>query len=78
MKAQAEMWKTTAYCEKDRCDTLEGAHHAEWVVTERGCVISCSKCGYRLELCYPDGTEVGSLPHCPACGAKMDGERRDG
>lgn len=45
----------------------------EWVVTENGCVITCSECGYRLELCYPDGTEVRSLPACPICGVKMKG-----
>ena len=45
----------------------------EWVVTENGCVITCSECGYRLELCYPDGTEVRSLPACPNCGTKMKG-----
>lgn len=49
----------------------------EWIETERGCVISCSKCGYRLELCYPDGTEVRRLPYCPECGAKMDGGKKE-
>ena len=43
-----------------------------WIVTENGCVINCSECGYRLELCYPDGTEVRALPCCPNCGAKME------
>lgn len=42
-----------------------------WVVTENGCVITCSECGYRLELCYPDGTEVRWLPGCPNCRTKM-------
>lgn len=46
----------------------------EWIVSENGCVINCSVCGYRLELCYPDGTEVRSLPCCPNCGSKMKGE----
>ena len=45
----------------------------QWIVTENGCVITCSECGYRLELCYPDGTEVRSLPACPNCGTKMKG-----
>lgn len=43
-----------------------------WVITEKGCVITCSNCGERLELCYPDGTEVRYLPHCPWCGKKMN------
>ena len=46
----------------------------EWVISENGCVITCSECGYRLELCYPDGTEVRSLPACPNCGTKMKGD----
>lgn len=80
LTAQAEMWKSTAYCEKDRADSIETSakrYRGKWIVTERGCVISCSNCGYRLELCYPDGTEVRSLSHCPSCGAKIDGERRE-
>ncbi len=44
---------------------------ATWVYTEKGCVITCSNCNERLELCYPDGTEVIALPYCPQCGAKM-------
>lgn len=47
----------------------------EWIITERQCIITCSECGYRLELCYPDGTEVRSLPACPICGVKMKGGR---
>jgi hypothetical protein len=43
-----------------------------WVITENGCVITCPKCGERLELCYPDGTEVKYLPHCPWCGKKLE------
>ena len=42
-----------------------------WIITENGCVITCPKCGERLELCYQDGTEVRSLPHCPWCGKKL-------
>jgi hypothetical protein len=43
-----------------------------WVITENGCVITCPKCGHRLELCYPDGTEVRYLPHYPWCGKKLN------
>ena len=43
-----------------------------WVITENGCVITCPKCGHRLELCYPDGTEVRYLPHCPWCGKRLE------
>lgn len=46
-----------------------------WIVTEKGCVITCPKCGHRLELCYPDGTEVTYLPHCPWCGKKLEAKK---
>lgn len=46
----------------------------KWIVTERGCVIRCSECEERLELCYPDGTEIRTLPYCPHCGVKMNME----
>lgn len=42
-----------------------------WIITENGCVITCPNCGHRLELCYPDGTEVRYLPHCPYCGKRL-------
>ena len=45
---------------------------ATWVITENGCAITCPKCGERLELCYPDGTEVRYLPHCPWCRKKLE------
>ena len=55
---------------------VELSHKAQkketWVVTENGCVIICPNCGKRLELCYPDGTEVRYLPHCPWCGKKLE------
>ena len=44
----------------------------KWITEENGCVILCSNCHERLELCYPDGTEVRELPYCPHCGRKMD------
>ena len=43
-----------------------------WIIAENGCVITCPKCGERLELCYPDGTEVRYLPHCPWCGKNLE------
>lgn len=46
-----------------------------WIYSEKGCVINCSNCGERLELCYPDGTEIRATKYCPNCGAKMDKER---
>lgn len=56
--------------------TAELSHKAQkketWFVTENGCVIICPNCGKRLELCYPDGTEVRYLPHCPWCGKKSE------
>jgi len=43
-----------------------------WVVSERGCVITCSNCKERVELYWPDGTEIGpTLPYCPFCGTKI-------
>lgn len=42
----------------------------KWIVTERGCVITCSNCKERVELYYPDGTPTGLLPYCPYCGSK--------
>ena len=55
----------------DEIYEAEEENKGKWITTIMGCVISCSKCGERLELCYPDGTEVRALPHCPHCGAKM-------
>ena len=64
--------------DKTKCDfypevreKAKREQYGSWVVTENGCVITCPKCGKRLELCYPDGTEVRYLPHCPWCGKKM-------
>lgn len=41
------------------------------IVTERGCVLTCSNCHERLEYCYPDGTEVRHFSYCPHCGCKF-------
>lgn len=43
-----------------------------WIYSNMGCVINCSNCGERLELCYPDGTEIRETAYCPFCGAKME------
>lgn len=63
--------------DRTKCDfypeVREKAKLDHWVITENGCVITCPNCGERLELCYPDGTEVRYLPHCPWCGKKMEG-----
>lgn len=53
-------------------DVRKQAWDNHWVVTENGCVITCPKCGERLELCYPDGTEVTYLPYCPWCGKSLE------
>lgn len=45
--------------------------NGSWLYSEKGCVIKCSNCGERLELCYPDGTEIRATKYCPNCGAKM-------
>jgi hypothetical protein len=46
--------------------------YSKWVIEENSCVIKCPVCSYRLELCYPDGTEVRYLPHCPDCGSALE------
>lgn len=51
---------------------LDFKKRGKWIYTERGCVITCSYCGERLELCHPDGTEIRWSKHCPSCGALMD------
>lgn len=67
-------------CFKYECMTKDIVAHiyqeltpeAIWEVSEKGYVITCSNCKERMELYWPDGTEVGpSLPYCPYCGAKM-------
>lgn len=54
--------------------------HARWLECEDGwgdCHYQCSECG--CEWCLNDGTpEENGMKFCPRCGAKMDGERRDG
>lgn len=73
----------TRECDECRCDgdetkcdfypeVRERAKNDSWIITEKGCVITCPNCGERLELCYPDGTEVRYLPHCPWCGKKLE------
>lgn len=44
--------------------------------SERGCVHTCSNCNERIELFYPDGTEVVTLPYCPYCGCSL-GEKSE-
>lgn len=51
--------------------------NGKWVYSEMGCVINCSNCGERLELCYPDGTEIRATKYCPNCGAKMGAENEN-
>lgn len=69
--ATLELMKGAAESYKRRYEKT--LREGTWVVTENGCVITCSECGYRLELCYPDGTEVRWLPGCPNCRTKMNG-----
>ena len=44
--------------------------------SERDCVHTCSNCNGRIELFYPDGTEVVTLPYCPYCGCSL-GEKSE-
>lgn len=60
-------WLTDLY-KADYRQTIKG----KWIHTQKGCVHTCSNCKVRLELCYPDGTEVTILPYCPYCGARMN------
>lgn len=57
--------------ERGYCKQQQG----RWIYSNMGCVINCSNCGERLELCYPDGTEIRETAYCPFCGAKMDKQR---
>jgi hypothetical protein len=66
--AEIKPWKLT----DDVLDEIEEEDESRWIITENGCVITCPNCGERLELCYPDGTEVRYLPHCPWCGKKLE------
>lgn len=43
--------------------------HGAWQLTDR--FKACSVCGYAFARLLPD-------KYCPHCGAKMDGERKDG
>ena len=52
-------------------DALNAQHESFWETSEKGCVIKCANCNERLEMCYPDGTEIRELPYCPFCGSKM-------
>ena len=69
-------------CDTEVCKYYKGAKalfdegyckqkQGRWVYSNMGCVINCSNCGERLELCYPDGTEIRETSYCPFCGAKM-------
>lgn len=42
----------------------------KWLITAKGCIITCSNCKERVDLYYPDGTQTGLLPYCPYCGSK--------
>ena len=46
--------------------------HARWLY-EHGdpAMLPCSACGYEVY-------RYNNTPYCPCCGARMDGERRDG
>lgn len=61
-------------CIKQATDLYNAGYRKQkqgkWIVTERGCVITCSNCKERVELYYPDGTPTGLLPYCPYCGSK--------
>ena len=46
-----------------------------WYKEEKDCIIRCSNCKERLDLRYPDGTEVQHLDYCPSCGTEMVGKR---
>ena len=48
--------------------------HGRWV--EEGCgLLVCSKCNFEYDH---SGVPFEGLYYCPNCGARMDGERKDG
>ena len=53
-------------------DVVE-VRHGEWNLGKSGCMYFCFSCRYAA---HPREAEEWSF--CPRCGAKMDGERREG
>lgn len=62
-------------CWFDAYEDKECKHLGYWYKEENDCVILCSNCKERLDLRYPDGTEVQYLDYCPSCGTEMIDER---
>lgn len=60
---------------KNKADVQEVKHGA-WNVLQRRMnsdIVQCSVC--REEFYYAKGhLQIGRMPYCPQCGAKMDGE----
>lgn len=65
------MWTKSKSLASKIAEAMNKFTQGWWKYTEKGCVITCSNCGERLEMCYPDGTEIRQLPYCPFCGTKM-------
>jgi hypothetical protein len=65
------MWTKSKSLASKIAEAMNKFTYGLWECTEKGCVITCSNCGERLEMCYPDGTEIRQLPYCPFCGTKM-------
>lgn len=62
-------------CWFDAYEDKECKQFSYWYKEEKGCIIRCFNCKKRLDLRYPDGTEVQYLDYCPNCGSEMAGER---
>ena len=60
-------------------DVVE-VRHGEWIEKDDGwdgVLYTCSVCN--CDWCTIDGTPFeNNMRYCPECGAKMDGERREG
>lgn len=52
--------------------------HGRWKDYPDCGVTACSACGWSIEECFYDPTTLKPYPYCPNCGARMDGERREG
>jgi hypothetical protein len=56
-------------------DVVE-VRHGEWIMTDsRFAEMSCSICGFKY---YGEYDKECMSHYCPNCGAKMDGERKEG
>lgn len=65
------MWTMSKSVARRIADALNAHKESFWSTPEGSDVARCSNCNERLDMCYPDGTEIRELPYCPFCGSKM-------